>query len=215
MNKQDLKATLNKIKPREELIAETITKANELRYNESKKRSAFTFEAFNFKLAGAVCAFALVLSLGIFAGVNGFFTEEKNPPIEEINFRHSEEITEAQQKSGLSSETASMMIEEAKKGSHNWAVIEGVISGCYPSPNSSESKIHYLVQIDDISVCDIDSDASIAFDFENGLVAAFDIEVGEEKFNELINLMSDSIYIRLEADDTNKETSWKIVDFAN
>ena len=214
MNKQDLKAALNKIKPREELIEETIKKANELRYNESKKRSAFTFEAFNFKLASAVCAFALVLSLGIFAGANGFFTEEKNPPIEEINFRHSEEMTEAQQKSGSSSETASMMIEEAEKANSSWAVIEGVISGCYPSPTQSENKIHYFVQIDDITVCGIGSDTS-ASDFEGGLVAAFDTEAGDEKFNELLNLMSSTIYVRLEADDTNKETSWKIVDFAN
>ena len=155
------------------------------------------------------------MSLGIFAGSNGFFTKEKNPPIEEINLRHSEEITEAQQKSRSSSETASVMIEEAKKGNYNWAVIEGVISGCYPSHTSSENKIHYLVQIDDVNLCDFESDALTASDFENGLVAAFDVDAGDEKFNDLINLMSDSIYIRLEADNTNEETSWKIVDFAH
>ena len=214
MNKQDLKAALSKIKPSEKLIEDTIKKANELRYNENGKRSAFTFEDFNFKLAGAVCAFALVLSLGIFAGSNGFFTKEKNPPIEEINFRHSEEMTEAQQKSGSSSETASVMIEEAKKASYNWAVIEGVISGCYPSPTQSENKIHYFVQIDDINVCGIGADTS-ASDFESGLVAAFDTEAGDEKFNDLINSMSATVYIRLEADNTNEETAWKIVDFAH
>ena len=215
MNKQDIKISLDKIRPSEKLIEDTIRKANEIRYNENKKRSAFTFEAFNFKLAGAVCAFALVLSLGIFAGVNGFFTEEKNPPIEEVNFRHSEEITEAQQKSGLSSEKASFMVEEAKKENAHWAVIEGVISGCYPSNTSSENKIRYFVQIDDVNLYDFESDSLTASDFENGLVAAFDVESGDEKFNDLINLMSAPIYIRLEADNTNEETSWKIIDFAN
>ena len=79
MNKQDIKTALNKIKPSEALIEDTIKKANELRYNDSRKRSVFSFEAFNFKLAGAVCAFAIVLTLGIFAGSNGLFTQEKNP----------------------------------------------------------------------------------------------------------------------------------------
>ena len=215
MNKQDLKAALSKIQPREALIEETLKKANELRYKETVKRPAFAFEGFNFKLAGAVCAFALVLSLGIFAGVNGFFTEEKNPPIEEVSFRHLEEITEAQQKSELSSEKASVMVEEAKKENAHWAVIEGVISGCYPSNTSSENKIRYLVQIDDVSLYDFESDSLTATAFENGLVAAFDAESGDEKFNYLINLMSAPIYIRLEADNTNEETSWKIIDFAN
>lgn len=213
MNKQDLKAALNKIKPSESLVESTLKKANELRYNNERKHSPFAFEGFNFKLAGAVCAFAIVLCLGIFAGSNGLFTVEKNPPIEEVNLRHAEEVTDAQKENILPTDTALIMIEDAKKANSNWAVIEGVVSGSYPS-SSNENKVHYLVQIDDVKLCDL-ADTSLASDFENGLVAVFDTETGDEKFNELLNLMSSPIYIRLEIDSTNEETDWKIVDFAS
>ncbi len=213
MNKQDLKAALNKIKPSESLVESTLKKANELRYNNERKRSAFTFEGFNFKLASAVCAFAIVLSLGIFAGSNGFFTVEKNPPIEEVNFRHAEEMNDTQQKNDSSSDAALIMIEDAKKENSSWAVIEGVVSGAYPA-SSNEGKIHYLVQIDEIKLCDI-ADKSLESVFENGLVAAFDTEVGDEKFGELLNFMSSPMYIRVERDSMSEETDWKIVDFAS
>lgn len=213
MNKQDIKISLDKIRPSEKLIEDTIRKANEIRYNENKKRSAFTFEAFNFKLAGAVCAFAIILTLGIFAGSNGFFTEEKNPPIEEVNFRHAEQITDVAKKRAMPSNAALVMVEDAKNENSAWAVIEGVVSGCYPS-SSNENKTHYLVQIDDVNLYELGSDTSSPSDFENGLVAAFDTEAEAEKFNDLLNLMSSPIYIRLEKDNTNEGTDWKIVDFS-
>lgn len=68
MKKEELKASLGKIKPREELIASTLAKINELRERE-ERRSWLSSPAFSLglKVAGACCAIALVVALSLSA----------------------------------------------------------------------------------------------------------------------------------------------------
>ncbi len=68
MKQEELKSTLGKIQPREELIQSTLNRVHEQQAQKltSARRSAFFPAVYNrgMRLAGAVCAFALVFSMG-------------------------------------------------------------------------------------------------------------------------------------------------------
>ena len=69
MKKEELKASLDRIQPREELINSTLAKVHEQQAKEHRKQTKETtfFPAVyqrGLRLAGAVCAFALVFSIG-------------------------------------------------------------------------------------------------------------------------------------------------------
>ena len=68
MKKEDLRASLDRIRPREELIASTLTQMADVRRHEAEKKEKFVFATPAFsrsvRLAGAFCAFALVFCIG-------------------------------------------------------------------------------------------------------------------------------------------------------
>ena len=68
MKQEELKSTLGKIQPREELIQSTLNRVHEQQAQKltSARRSAFFPAVYNrgIRLAGAVCALALVFSMG-------------------------------------------------------------------------------------------------------------------------------------------------------
>ena len=79
MKKDDLKASLGRIKPREELINSTLLKMRKEREKEFKRETRFTpAYARGLRVAGAFCAFALVFCLGFFAARQGFMPETDN-----------------------------------------------------------------------------------------------------------------------------------------
>ncbi|MBE6541131.1 MAG: hypothetical protein E7672_01645 [Ruminococcaceae bacterium] len=63
MNKSELKASLGKIRPSEELIGETLLKVEKQRERQ-ERRAVFPSYSFTMRLAGAVCSFALVFCIG-------------------------------------------------------------------------------------------------------------------------------------------------------
>ena len=76
MKKEDLKASLGKIKPREELVNSTLLKMREEREKEFRRETRFApAYARGLRVAGAFCAFAIVFCLGFFAARQGFMPE--------------------------------------------------------------------------------------------------------------------------------------------
>ena len=66
MKKNDLKASLGRIRPREELVSSTIMKVAEQKRRQERR---FTLPSYSFglRVAGAVCAFAIVFCIGFIA----------------------------------------------------------------------------------------------------------------------------------------------------
>ena len=65
MKKDELKSSLGRIRPREELVSATLVKMREQREREERKQQLFTpAYAKGLRLAGAFCAFALVFCIG-------------------------------------------------------------------------------------------------------------------------------------------------------
>ena len=64
MKKNDLKASIGRIRPREELISSTINKVAEQKERQ-QRRFFLPFYSFGMRLAGAVCAFVLVFFMGM------------------------------------------------------------------------------------------------------------------------------------------------------
>ena len=66
MKKNELKASLGKIQPREELVSATISAVREQKERQ-ERRFVLPSYSFGMRLAGAVCAFALVFCIGFIA----------------------------------------------------------------------------------------------------------------------------------------------------
>ena len=66
MKKNDLKASLGKVRPREELVSSTIMKVAEQKTRQ-ERRFVLPSYSFGLRVAGAVCAFALVFCIGFIA----------------------------------------------------------------------------------------------------------------------------------------------------
>ncbi len=206
MRKDDIKSTLDRIQPRQELIEDTIRRVNELRF---KNKTSF-FESFNlnFKLASAMCALFLVICVGIAAFNNGLFNDASNSPIASSDFRASD-FASYYDESKITGD-ASDLISDARLSGGDWAVIYGVATSCYAQ--NDENGIYYLVQIDSPQICDHNLSNVDDYDFNSGTIAVLSTE-NEETVNDFLNLMSSPIFIRLRQEEVNGDVLWKIADF--
>ena len=207
MNKDDIRQALGKIQPREELVSDTIKKAYELKY--SKKETPFSAFSCNFKLATTMCALALVLCIGVFAGINGLFTEPALTPASEGKARIADTDI-IYNTNDNNYESVSQLISDAKHAGGEWAVIYGVINACFIQ-SDSDDEIHYLVQIDSIEICDHSLTDFDEYDFSSGLSARIDLndKIKQDNFH---NTLSSPIFIRM-TKNSDSDIQWKIDDY--
>ena len=119
MKKDDLKSSLGRIRPREELVSATLVKMREQREREERKQQLFTpAYAKCLRLAGAFCAFALVFCIGFVVARQSTFDPVSG--LENPDSRVSGELdTGNVDNSGLS--VAMLPAEETTE----WIVVQG------------------------------------------------------------------------------------------
>ena len=119
MKKDELKSSLGRIRPREELVSATLVKMREQREREERKQQLFTpAYAKGLRLAGAFCAFALVFCIGFVVARQSTFDPVSG--LENPDSRVSGELdTGNVDNSGLS--VAMLPAEETTE----WIVVQG------------------------------------------------------------------------------------------
>ena len=206
MKKNELKASLGRIRPREELINSTIMKVVEQKRRQ-ERRFYLPSYSFGMRLAGAVCAFVLVFFMGMGIarlGGNG----DVNVPVERKLGELA--VTDA------ATDGAAMLIFE--RGYENGYILingniesisfveltdaekaDGVVRHCKATVNANG-----LIEISDELSVDI-NDVSTTFDAE---VLFYDNDLLNEFFDQSMGEM----ILRLTPDENG---NWSIVEFAS
>ena len=193
MRKEDLREAFGKIKPSETLIDDTLMllRTGERR-SEKRERSTFSF---TYRLAGAMCAFAIMVGVGVTLGKDIILSPSEDTPAaygrEAFNqvdvFRpnvapsgmEADMIVEGAKNEGLTAEALESqktvaVAELTGKGealSGEWSVVYGTLDGCYFVSDGC---------IAAISV--IENCGGTAFELtDNALVAELQFETDAEK----------------------------------
>ena len=137
MRKEELRASLAKIQPREELIISTINKMNEQRLGIRQKRS-FGTRAFAYRLATALCALVVVMGLGVFSGVNQMSLPDAENPL----LRGADVTTgdSGVSPASLSGDDVEMLSAMARSKGGEWAIVEGHVQSCFFLELTEEQK---------------------------------------------------------------------------
>lgn len=133
MKKEDLKASLGKIKPREELINSTLMKMSEKRERKEKKSLLFTpIFAMGLKLAGACCTFVLVFILGLTV-----LNDNRTPAVDTSIYRTLAEI-DTSDATTPSIHTATFIPED--KAPNGWIMVIGDVKSFTVSDSNENDK---------------------------------------------------------------------------
>ncbi|MBQ8407424.1 MAG: hypothetical protein IJY39_01025 [Clostridia bacterium] len=207
MKKEDLKSTLGKIKPREELVNSTLVKMKEQREKEWRRETRVTpVYARSLRVAGAFCAFAIVFCLGFFAArqSDALVTEPDSPEI-----RLSGELdTDNVSNPGIN--IASYGLDEETE----WIIVNGRIDSMQFGALDEQDEADGVVSraIVSVSVSDVvNRSEELSRDKINTEIEADVLFYDTESLNAFVNSMSGELLIKLVP---VAENGWEIADFS-
>lgn len=208
MKKNDLKASLGRIRPREELICSTINKVAEQKERQ-QRRFFLPSYSFGMRLAGAVCAFVLVFFMGM-----GIARLDGNAGGNDVNtpaLRTLAElaVTEA------STDGAAMLVFE-HEFENGYIVIKGNIDNIsFVSLTDAEKADgvarHCKVTITADGLIEKSDDLKVDLENTNETFEADVVFYDNDILNTFIDQSTGEMIIRLTPDDNN---NWSIVEFA-
>ena len=153
MKKEDIKNSLSRIVPREELVEATVSLIREKR--ERRDRASFFYHgSFAYRLASAACALAVVIGVGAAASksfVWGVSDDDGYPRLQ----RAAETYSSAERHK----REAEPLVATASSFGHAWAVVNGCLDSCYFVPLTEEEAeqgiaAHCIVEISSAEVID-------------------------------------------------------------
>ena len=209
MNKQELKRAFGKIRPSRALIEQTVERLNAARL--SPQEDVRAARMLTYKLAGAMCALALVLSVGVSVIGQGSVPMETAKRISE----GGQPLT-AQTPTPLDGDTPPQAVAQLQSKTaplqQPWIVVYGTVSGCYFS-DRAEYKNYCLVQIEQTALYAQQGEAETALPTDNGMVAVIDTAQDSVLFDALLGSMSEPIYLCMVQQELDGVLTWQIVDF--
>jgi hypothetical protein len=208
MKKEDLKASLGKIKPREELIASTIAKIDELRERE-ERRSWLASPVFymGLRVAGACCAIALAVAIGISA-INGNKPETVDPSV----VRTLAEIDTSGNDASNINISAFSLDDDATNG---WIIASGnVDSFAFGEISDSEKASGVvgkgIVQFSADNVLERSKELSVDMSATGTALSASVLFYDEESLNAFVGLVSCKAILRITPEENG---TWTVLDF--
>lgn len=201
MKKNELKASLGKIRPREELVSATL---NAVREQKERQERRFVLPSYSFgmRLAGAVCAFALVFCIGFIAARQNINTPDARTLAQ---LEHTEATSDSVSMFAFENEyengyilingnvDSMTFIELAESDKEN-----GALRRCKVSVNANG-----LIEKSDNLIVDLNKSSAV-FDAE---IVFYDNEV----MNMFFDQTTGEMFIRLTPDENG---NWSIVEFA-
>ncbi|MBE5948628.1 MAG: hypothetical protein E7261_06300 [Lachnospiraceae bacterium] len=209
MKKDDIKSALGKIEPSEELIQATLLKMQEQKQKE--KNSLFSFiSSFMaspvYRYAGAFCALALVIVVGV-----GIFGNGKNPS--NVHGRNADNT-------GVTSDTGINMVAFTLDDyeHESAAVVKGKLKACFLSVVTDEEAADGSVASGalEIAVSNVEDGAGyVALEGASGTsISAKIYFASKEEINTLVGLMAEEMYFSIVPEEKDGEAVWKVTDFS-
>lgn len=223
MKKEDLKESLDLIRPSEELIGATMQKIKEQQEGRQKVKVPF-WNTMNYRWVSGVATCALVLCVGLvtWRQTGGNVTPDYATETQE--YRLAEEATDASEEPFAGEETVTDGQPEQKMqrdfpqmdtSYEQWALLRGMVLSCRflevsPEDEAQGIKPRAILEFDLQEVVDLteqwtmeDTDTvSILVDFAD-----------DERLNELVNSMGTEISIQVIPIENQEETTCQIADF--
>ncbi|MBQ7927010.1 MAG: hypothetical protein IJ335_12085 [Lachnospiraceae bacterium] len=229
MKKEELRESLDRIRPSEELIDATMQKIKE--QQEVRQRAKVPFwSTTNYRWVSAVATCALVLGVGLVAwrqtgrnvAQDGTTDNQEYRLAEEIGLYSDTETTENELVTGVeASMTESQSATEDQSAFsqmdtsyEQWALLRGTILSCRflevsPEDATRGMKPQAILEFDLQEV--LDRTEQWATEDEDTICVLADFV--DEKLNELINSMGSDISIQIIPIENKEEAVWKITDY--
>lgn len=220
MKKQELYASLEKIKPDEKLIRATLEKIEQQKEKQERKSSFF---AVSYKLASAACALAIVVCVGIFAGKDAIISPVEDTPdtYSPSSFALNALPKEAEDEPFTADEPSDVKTDETEQAgaellsraaelSGDWQVIQGTIDGMYFVPNAADGEGDCLtaVKVERTIGSQGDSDLPIS----DGYISVSVNLDGDLSADELAQAMGARVCAILVATEQSGKPVWQITD---
>ena len=208
MKKEELKASLGQIKPREELIEATLAKMREQKEKQDNKKYIFV-PNFNrgLRLAGAFCAFALVFCIGFFAA------KETNPQVTPGgDIVIAREALDATTISEFEDDTSDQSLLHGGEGTE-FIDVRANIQACKPASDSEDNGSNkYVLSIEVLELLKKTSNFN-----QSKVSAELDVYIycsSQGELNNVLNLVGGECNLRLTAEQKGDDLIWSIIDFS-
>lgn len=213
MKKDDIKSALGKIEPSEELIQATLLKMKEQKQQEKKSIFSLISSFMGspvYRYAGAFCALALVVVVGIAVLNNGGLKNtEQNPS--NINSRNAENT-------GVTSDTGINMVAFTLDDyeHESAAMIRGTLKACFMSVADESTDGSVASGALEILVSGVEDGAGyVALNGTAGTsISAKIYFASQEEINTLVGLMNEEVYFSIIPEEKDGEAVWKVIDFS-
>ena len=208
MKKDDIKSALGKIEPSEELIQATLLKMQEQKQKEKKNIFSFLSSFMStpvYRYAGAFCALALVVVIGVAVFGNG---------VQKPSGVHSRNMDST----GVTSDTGINMVAFTLDDyeHESAAVLKGTLKACFMSVADASADGSVASGALEIAVSSVEDGAGyVALNGAAGTsISARIYFASQEEINTLVGLMNEEVYFSLVPEEKDGEAVWKVTDFS-
>lgn len=208
MKKDDIKSALGKIEPSEELIQATLLKMQEQKQREKKNIFSFLSSFMStpvYRYAGAFCALALVVVIGVAVFGNG---GQKPSGVHSRNMDST----------GVTSDTGINMVAFTLDDyeHESAAVLKGTLKACFMSVADASADGSVASGALEIAVSSVEDGAGyVALNGAAGTsISARIYFASQEEINTLVGLMNEEVYFSLVPEEKDGEAVWKVTDFS-
>ena len=215
MKKEEIFASFEKIQPDEKLIRETLDRIELQKVKQERKLSFFSA---SHKLASAMCALAIVICVGIFAGKDTLISPVEDTPdayapssfaLNALPKEADDEPLASEEPDDKSSDAAEQagatLLSRAAELSGDWQVVQGTLDGIYFTPDENgTTKCLTAITLEKVLGFNGDSKLSLA----NGCISA-----STSSEVDIASAMGSRVCVILTATEQSGETVWQINDF--
>ncbi|MBR6637496.1 MAG: hypothetical protein IKK96_01415 [Lachnospiraceae bacterium] len=208
MKKDDIKSALGKIEPSEELIQATLLKMQEQKQKEKKSIFSIISSFMGspvYRYAGAFCAIALVVVIGVAVFGNG---GQKPSGVHSRNMDST----------GVTSDTGINMVAFTLDDyeHESAAVLKGTLKACFMSVADASADGSVASGALEIAVSSVEDGAGyVALNGAAGTsISARIYFASQEEINTLVGLMNEEVYFSLVPEEKDGEAVWKVTDFS-
>lgn len=213
MKKEELRETLDRIRPSEELIGATMQKIRAQQEMSRKEKVSF-WSTMNYRRITAVATCALVLGVGLVAwGQTGGHMVQDGAAGEQ-DYRLAEEQILHSDMDSLGNEEQSAFAQ-MDTSYEQWALLKGTVLSCrflevLPEDVAKGIKPQAILEFDLQEVLDRTEQCAIGDADTIRVMADF---ADEQRLNELVNSMGSNISIQIIPVENQEEAAWEIADY--
>ena len=210
MNKEELVSALDKISPSEELIQKTLLTVNAQKQTEKNTLLSF-FRSFSFrpayKYATAICAFALILCLGIPAILKNNAVPQRLEHENPIDTRLIDPNAQSDLY-GISTAFYSPTITDDPQAIE----VQGTLQACYLSAVTAEETASGIIAHGTVEI--IVTDPNQFAPANNAPLCAHIYFYDTETLNTFAGAISEHVCFTLISEETNENNNWRIIRFS-